>query len=259
MIPISFIAKLHSLQADVRRWGWLRSLFMRVMSGLRQYAGIHICRVGVRPLARDTPRPILPSGIHLRIVRPEELLDAADDPDLHMDRDFVRAALARGDMAFGAFEGDRLVGYSWRSFTAAPHFESLWAGVGRPYFCGYKAFTRPSHRGQRIHVAVALFSDTFLLDRGYAAEVGLVDVANYASLRTADVLGRRKIGYAGYVKLFGRCIPFRTAAVRKIGLELFEHDSVTARSGSPTPAAPGRRDPDLVTKMSTKLIQRDHG
>lgn len=256
MISMSFVAKLNSLQADVRRWGWLRSLFMRVMSGLRRYAGIHICRVGVRPLVRDAPAPVLPGGIHFRILRPEELLEATTDPELRMDRDFVRAALARGDMAFGAFEGDRLVGYSWRSFTAAPHFDGLWAGIARPYFCGYKAFTRPSHRGRRIHVAVALYSDAFLLERGYTAEVGLVDIANFASLRTASVLGRRKIGYAGYVKLFGRCIPFRTSAVRKIGLELFERDSATACSASPTP---GRRDPGLVTKMSTKLIQRDHG
>ena len=232
---------------------------MRVMSGLRRYAGICICRVGVRPLSGHAPRPDLPSGIHLRIVQPNELLNAADDPELDLHPEFVRAALARGDMAFGAFERDCLVGYSWRTFTAAPHFEGLWARVGRPYFCGYKAFTRPSHRGKRIHVAVALFSDSCLLERGYAAEVGLVDISNFASLHTAKVLGRRRIGYAGYVKLFGRCIPFRTAAVRKIGLELFERDSVTARSGSPTPAAPGRRGPGLVTKMSTELIQKDHG
>ncbi len=236
----------------------MRSLFMRLMSGLRRYAGIYICRVGVRPLARDAPGPVLPGGIELRILRPRELLEAAADPELRLDPDFVRAALARGDMAFGAFEGERLVGYSWRSFTAAPHFEGLWAGVARPYFCGYKAFTRPSHRGRRIHVAVALYSDSFLLERGYTAEVGLVDLSNFASLRTAKVLGRRRIGYAGYVKLFGRCIPFRTPAVKKIGLELFERDSVTPRSGSLTSAASARRESGPVTKLSTELIQKDH-
>lgn len=61
----------------------------------------------------------------MRLVRPEELLRAADDPELQLHPDFVRGALARGDFAFGAFEGDRLVGYTWRTFTAAPYFDGL--------------------------------------------------------------------------------------------------------------------------------------
>jgi hypothetical protein len=139
-------------------------------------------------------------------------------------------------MAFGAFEGDRLIGYSWRTFTAAPDMDGLWVRVDRPYFCGYKAFTLCSHRGRRIHASVALFSDGYLLERGYAAEVGFVDTTNLASLAVAKFLGRQRIGYAGYLKWFGRCIPFRTPAVKKIGAELFEPHRQSQEQALPLPA-----------------------
>jgi hypothetical protein len=202
---------------------------VRIMSLLKRYAGLHLYRVGVRHLERHGPKIALPIGTRLRVVRREELMKAALDPDLDMSPDFVKRALARGDMAFGAFEGDRLVGYSWRTFTAAPHFDGLWATVDRPFFFGYKAYTRPSHRGGRIHAAVALFSDAYLLERGYTAEVGLVDITNYASLAVARFLGRRRIGYVGHLRWFGKRILFRTPAVRHIGVTLFQPALTTSR------------------------------
>jgi len=219
---IPFFGKLENLRTDQRRWGWKRSLLIRVISMLRRYAGLHIYRINVRPLVRQSPEPYLPSGITVRIVPPEELLKAAGDPDLDLGLDFVRNALARGDVAFGAFEGDRLVGYTWRTFTAAPDRDGLWARVSHPYQYSFKAFTRPSHRRKRIHVAITSLADAYLLRRGYTFEVGYMEIDNFASIGVANFLGRRRIGYAGYVKWFGRSIPFRTPAVKKIGAELFE-------------------------------------
>lgn len=216
------IRKFENLRADAIRWGWKRTFLIRVVSALRRYVGLHIYRINVRPLVAHSPESCLPGGLTVRIVPREELLKAAGDPDLDLDLDFIRDALARGDMAFGAFEGDRLVGYTWRTFTAAPDRDGLWARVHHPYQYSYKAFTRPSHRRKRIHVAITAFADAYLLRRGYAFEVGYLEIGNFASIGLADFMGRRKIGYAGYVRCFGRSIPFRSRAVKKIGAELLE-------------------------------------
>jgi hypothetical protein len=157
-------------------------------------------------------------------VKSEELERAAADPGLDLDSDFVRDALARGDMAFGAFEGDRLVGYTWRTFASAPHVDRLWVRVDRPYQYSYNAFTRRSHRRRRIHVAITFLADVHLLERGYIAEVGFVDISNFTGLALADFMGRRRIGYAGHMNWFGRRISFRTPAVKKIGVGLFERN-----------------------------------
>ena len=218
----TFFRKFENLRADAIRWGWKRTFLIRVVSALRRYARLHIYRINVRPLAAQSPEAHLPSGITVGIVPPRELLKAARDPELDMDPDFVRDALARGDMAFGAFEGGRLVGYTWRTFTAAPDRDGLWARVSHPCQYSYKAFTRRSHRRKRIHVAITAFADAYLLWRGYAFEVGHLEIDNFASIGLADFMGRRKIGYAGYLRCFGCSIPFRTPAVKKIGAELFE-------------------------------------
>jgi hypothetical protein len=232
--------RFDNLEADVRRWGWMRSLFIRVMSVLHRYTGLHLYRINVRPLVRRPTEPSLPGGITLRVVQPEELLKATDDPELDMHPDFVRSALARGDMAFGAFEGDRLVGYTWRTFTAAPYFDGLWARVDRPYQYTYKSFTRPAYRGRHIHVGVTLFADIHLLERGYTAEVGFIDLTNFTSIGVAKYLGRRRIGYAGYVKWFGRRMLFRTPAARRVGAELFDPCQLKTVDAVPLPAAPSR-------------------
>jgi len=159
---------------------------------LRRYTGLHIYRINRRPLVSQSPEAYLTDGITVRIASPKELLKAAGDPELDLGVDFVRDALARGDMAFGAFEGDRLVGYTWRTFTAAPDRDGLWARVSHPCQYSYKAFTRPSHRGRRIHVAITFVADAYLLERGYAFEVGYMEIANFSSIGVANFLGRQK-------------------------------------------------------------------
>src|SRR5512138_1739830 len=79
------VAMLQSLRSKVSRWGWGRTLFAGFMSCLRTYAGIHIYRVNLRPLAPRSAAPVqLPAGISLSIVPPPKLLDAANDPELDM-------------------------------------------------------------------------------------------------------------------------------------------------------------------------------
>jgi hypothetical protein len=209
--------KLKNFRADVKRWGFLRSVFGRVTLLLQRFAGLNVQWVLVRDLVRPLAESHLPDGIALRVVQAEELLKAAGDPELDMDSEFVHGALARGDIAFGAFDGDSLVCYSWHAFAPAPHVEGVWVRFDPPYHYVYKAFTRPSYRGRRILAAVALFSDSYLLDRGGVAQVACTGVHNFASLAAQKVAGSRRIGLAGYVKWFGVFIPFRTPAVKKSG------------------------------------------
>jgi GNAT superfamily N-acetyltransferase len=214
--------RLGRLKEDIRRWGCARAVFARAMAVAARHTGLRVYRVNLRLLSRNAPAPELSSGLALRVATAEELKQAAGDPELDMQPQFVGDALARGDMAFGAFEGDRLVGYTWRTFTYAPHIDGLWVGIDRPFQYSYKGFTRPSHRRRGIHAAITHFADAYLIERGYAAEVGFVDVTNFASLAVADSMGRRKIGCAGHVSWLGGKASFRTAAVKKIGIVLFE-------------------------------------
>jgi hypothetical protein len=222
----------------------------RVLSKILRYAGLQIYQMHARLLAGRGSAPAPAAGLALRVLQPEELMKAAADPELDLSADFVRGALARGDLAFGAFDGERLVGYTWRTFTAAPAFDGLWISVDRPYQYSYKGFTRRSHRGRHVHVAVTSLADSHLLARGYTAEVGIADITNLVGVATARGMGRRRIGYVGCLKWFGTRSVFRTAAVKRIGAELLARHRAAEDRGCPRPspapcsrscAPPGRR------------------
>jgi hypothetical protein len=212
---------LQVLYADVRRWGRYRGFFIAVMGWLERHAGFHLYRVFVRPLVRSNPELDARLGISLRMALLEELLKAAGDPELEMTPEFAQDAITRGDHCVGAFEGDRLVAYAWRTVTAGPHADGLWARTGRPFMYGYKAFTRESHRGRHIGPSLSHSSDAHFLDLDYVGQMDFVEVSNFPSLVSQNRKGSRPVGYAGYVKWFGRSVPFRTPPVRKLGFEFF--------------------------------------
>lgn len=170
----------------------------------------------------DNPQyPTTRPGIAYRVVQAEELVEASSDPALELNQDFVQAATARGDIAFGAFDGAIMVAYVWRSLGAAPHTPDLWVKVDRPYCYVYKSFTRPSYRGHHIGPAIQLFSDVEMSKRGYEYRAGFVSITNYASLAAGKHMGSGPIGYAGFIKCFRMLFPFRTRGAKNIGFEFF--------------------------------------
>ena len=155
-------------------------------------------------------------------MQSEELMKASTDPELQLGSDFVQAALARGDMAVGAFDGPVLVAYVWWTQTSAPHTDDIWVRVDPPYCYAYKAFARPNYRGNRLGPAVVVFSDAEILKQGFTHRVGFVATTNLKSLAARKHMSAKLTGYAGYLNWFGHFILFRTKMVRDIGFEFYE-------------------------------------
>lgn len=213
--------KLAKLKVDLNRWGWHRSLFSHVASFAARHLGIHIHVVRTCSLAANPPYPTTLPDITYRLIKAEELVHASSDPDLGLRRDIVEAAIARGDFAFGAFDGSVLAAYVWRTLTSARHTDDVWVRVNKPYAYAYKSFTRSGYRGNRLMPSVLLFSDREMLKHGYTHRAGFVAIYNLPSLAAGKHMASKVIGYAGYLDLFGRYFPFRTQAVKNIGFEFF--------------------------------------
>lgn len=215
-------SKFGRIRAFAKRWGWPRTIFAQVMKLAGRYLGIHIVRVRGRHTTCEASAPIRIPGLELRQIEADELMRSTEDPKIDLDRNFVEAAIERGDIAFGAFEGSLLVGHHWRSTTGAPHTDELWVRVRRPHCYSYKSFTRREYRGNHILPALILYADWEMLQRGYSHRVGYIDIRNYASLAMGKHLHSYTVGYAGYVKWFGRHFTFRSRAVAETGFEFFE-------------------------------------
>lgn len=213
---------LNDWQADYRRWGLARTLYKRVMLGLRPW--LVLCEVHSRPLSYDPP-PSPPEGFEVRVATEAELLAAVDNPELGLSEAFVRSAFERGDMCVATFQGDRIVAQLWRSFTCAPHNDGLWVRFRKPHRYGYKAYTAPEFRGRHLQDPMSSYLDRYSIDRGYTHTIGFVETHNYPSLASDKRRGHRCLGYVGYVKLFGRVFPFSSRGARAVGFGFVPADS----------------------------------
>ncbi len=191
-----------------RPWG---SLMRRIRPWL------YFAHVTTRPLF-EVPRLLPPEGIEVRYPTREELHAAADSGNMMLDRERVDASLDRGDLCSAAFDGGRMIGYAWNAFRTAPHIDDIWVEYQPPYRYGYKSFVLPEYRGRRISNGMAPHSDADSIRRGFTHAISFVETHNYKSIRaTCRHPGRRFEGVAGYFRLFGKVIPFRSAAVKRLG------------------------------------------
>ncbi|MBC7983317.1 MAG: hypothetical protein H7Y02_05610 [Candidatus Obscuribacterales bacterium] len=144
------------------------------------------------------------------------------EPDLQLGTEFVERALHRGNYCIGAFKGNTLAAYAWRSFDIASHTLGVIVRVTPPVCYSYKAFTRERFRGKKIWPALSRTSDEICLKQGRDQMIGFIEVDNFASIKAAQTLGAIDLGFAGFFRLFGRCLPFHDRRIKRTGFR-FEY------------------------------------
>lgn len=224
--------KLSTAKAQIKQWGFLHFAYDVAMCRLKRW--LTLCAIDVRQLQRDPDIPELAPGREARVATIDELIAAAKDPVNDLDPDWVRRAHDRGEVCVAVFEGEKIISYNWRAFAPAPHEKGLWVHFDPSCFYGFKAFTPPAYRQQRLHHVTSHTLDNWLLDRGYTLNISFIETHNYPSLISARKRGTRHVGYAGYLTLFGRVIPFRSPGAKRYGFafSLDEKPISAATAGS---------------------------
>lgn len=153
-------------------------------------------------LNRDLLTP--DDGYACRLLREEELLHHADDPGIQLPGHFVRAALAKGDECFGVLCGDELVSFGWYAHSPTPVIGVLSASPadGWPYM--YHGYTKPAHRGSRLHGNGLARALATYRERGMSGIVSFLELTNTRSERSALRVGFRTVGTVFAAKLGSR-------------------------------------------------------
>ncbi len=175
--------------------------------------------------APAVPTPTSLGHLKIRGLNEKDLEIAAANPELHLTAEFARAAKGRGDLACGAFIGDQLIAYCWRSERSAPETNGFWIRISPPHCYAYKALTLPAFRGHGLMAAITTRLDAEYLQRGLSSRVSFVNSSNYASLRAGDKAGYETIGRILLLRWSQRYCHIRTKAVRKIGLDIYRPSS----------------------------------
>ena len=184
---------------------------------------VYIAHVTTRPLqgGKEHHRDRLLADFEVVFPTRAQLLQAAQNPELDLDVAWIEAALDRGDLCTAVYLGGEVVGYTWNSFTTAPHLGKVWVRFSRPYRYGYKTLVVPSYRGIGINRLLATASDQFCIDNGFGHTIAIVETHNFASkVASKKADGRRFIGFAGYLKVGGREITFRSPGAARYGFSL---------------------------------------
>ncbi len=196
----------------------------RLMPFLRRKLGLNLYRVLVRALP-DQPEPrVLKGQLEYRMVSEAELLPWCPHPGLDLKEKTLRPAFARGDRCVGAFEGDQLVGYVFFAFQATPDTDGTWVDFDSRTRYAYKSFVLPAYRGRRMGLELYQLSALVCPSQDRSLDMIIVHTDNTPSLRSAQSVGGRAVGYGGYWKVLGRFVLFRSPGTRRFGFRYFIPD-----------------------------------
>lgn len=168
------------------------------MGRLARHAGFRLFRFFARPLEHKGPPAS--AGASIRMLGEEELVALSAAPDLDLREENVKAAFQRGDLCFGAFDGDTLAGYCWLGFAPLAHLDGVSVAFAGDVAWTYKSLVRHSHRGRGIAPALYRCADRACLERSRKLSLICVESHNGPSISAALRAGYRSAGSAAYVR-----------------------------------------------------------
>ena len=208
-----------TLKIEIERYGLTEALLGRFLKAIKRF--VVVFRISSRPLG-DGFSEECSIERECRLLTEEEIRDLPSYMPDQITEQFVESALARGDTCVGAIIENKVVAFTWRSYTTAPHTDGLWVRFQPPYRYGYKAFVVPEYRGKRIMQAGT--GDDYCTSHGYNAAIAFIERDNLPSLHRTNRRDNNKIiGYIFMLKLFGKRFLFSTKGVKQVGFEFYEH------------------------------------
>ena len=183
-------------RADRNRYGavcTLKRSAYRMVRRLFKFTIVNVFLLDIDPLRQ---RPLESSRFGFRFLSADEIRKLADDPANDLDAALAGRLELGHEFCFAAFDGGQLANYSWYAQHHIEPEHSLGAGLTMPddTMYVYKGFTLPAYRGQRLNGATIQRAAQIFAGMGIERFVGVVEYANWASVRSCERLGFRRIG-----------------------------------------------------------------
>jgi hypothetical protein len=213
--------KIANFNVRRRDWGWRRALHWEVMSGLA-WLGIRVHYVNIGADMQQIigeEKPEVSPEYDTRMIGFDEIVSYVDRvPGL--SRENLETAFGRGDVCAANFYHGELVGFSFCSYTRARVTDQLDVLVPEGFRYGYKGWTHPDHRRANLQLMrsyVRRIANPADRDK---RSLEYIETHNYASLlhRYRHPVSRKiRAGFAGWITIGGRQIPFSTRHARWVG------------------------------------------
>jgi hypothetical protein len=218
------------IQSDLKRFGMARTCYDL---GLRTINVVALAKV-FKVLVMDVSRPEflqLPAGFRSRFLTETQLRARACDPCNELTDEFLDDALAKGDECYAVLDGAKLACYSWYSSKPTVASDGLSIHFNPAFVYGYKAFTLPDYRGQRLHAIEVSRALEAYLARGFRGTIAYVESHNFASLRSCYRMGYRDVGRTLALGIGGRPWAWTGRGCRAFGCR-FRPSAVATSAGT---------------------------
>lgn len=204
----------------VREFGLWRGLYASVMSALKRAIGLNLFLVELGDDRSELAMPDLEPGYTTRTVTPDELLPWADKPGYGLSRQFLEQASRQGARAVANFHHSELVGYGFVARHRAPVTPQIDVAVDRRLVYRFKGWTHPDHRRKHLSHARGRLNKSLFPLAADQRTVSYVETHNYASKLHRSDVHPEPVGHCGFVRLFGREVPFTLPGARRVGFRL---------------------------------------
>ena len=227
------MSKLANFRARKREWGFKRALHWEQMN-LLATLGIRVHYVDVGASIRQIvgeEEPEVPPGYETRMVDFDDLLAYSERvPDL--SQEFLETAFGRGDIGSANFYAGELVGFAFWSYTRARVTDQLDVLVPEGFRYSYKTWTHPNHRRANLSSMRSYVRRRTRRAPHEERVISYTETHNYPSLlhgyRHPRMRGQR-MGFCGWITVFGRQIPFNSRRARWVGFEFVRREDERRR------------------------------
>lgn len=133
---------------------------------------------------------------------------------------FIARSIRKGDWCYAYYDGDQLISYGYCSSTSTMLGDHFSFEFPEDYFYMHRGFTMRDYRGQRLNGLGMVEAIRDGAKYGKRGLVGLIEVQNVPSLRSAHRWNHRREGIIITFRLFGRWMTLRTPSCRRRGCRL---------------------------------------
>ncbi len=209
-------------ERDFRRFGLAKALRKSLFVLINKVVLPDVLDVARIDIRKTAALPIeMPARYRFEVLDEEQAIAfGKDNPESNTSPEFVHAAFADGHTCFGFFEGDEIVSAKWASRGPTVIAEGQTIHFSDTCVYGYKAFTLPAHRGQKLFTYGKLGTARHFAKQGCVHQFGVADTFNYASRGASAVIGEREIGRISVLRIFGRNYVWHSPGCRMLGLKL---------------------------------------
>ncbi|MGI9493550.1 MAG: GNAT family N-acetyltransferase [Geminicoccaceae bacterium] len=144
------------------------------------------------------------SGLTIKFLSNEELLDHSKDPSNELTSEFLEKAFQKQDHGLAILDDNKIASYGWYSNKPTRIFNNIDLFFSSDWMYMHKGLTKPEYRGMRLHAVGMCHATSYFAEQGFKGLISYVESNNFASMKSVTRMGYEIFGSVFITSLFDK-------------------------------------------------------